>query len=534
MNHSVSLWDEDEAAYAGFGQQMLATGDWLIPEFEWSRIHRKTPFHFWTVATSFSIFGVNEFALRLPSTLAVFLTCFLVFYWGRFIFGEPKARVAAIVLASSIVLPVIGKVALTDAHLLLFQTSAVLALFNYLQNPNWKWNLAFWLSIALGILTKGPPILILTGGLWLWLAFWHPKRKVLIGTHPWIFGFMALVPAVYWGYLTYLEDGGVFLAFLYDWYVYRRISGDIYNQTGPPGYHLLVLMVAFLSWLPFVLSSIWETLKAFGKKDERDEENILLVGWLVFSWFFYELMTSKLPSYSLAAQPALAILIAKQVLVFENGNGFKFPKLSWGGALLYTILLGALAIALPIIVYSYFGEEFLLHSLLFTGLVGFTLIKTLSALYQQAGNAMSYMALTGMTLLLGINLSVLPILEQTPLKSLEQVATTAGEYQKAATDIPVYLVGFGPKQQKISLYFYLSQYFEDRQILTPQTAANYYQNKEKGVFLLASSGYAEFKYACERLGIGKEQWQAKGKEVMWRSMDDKLAAHPFWIFCSPE
>ena len=75
FNHGVSLWDDDEAAYAGFAQQMRESGDWVNPQFQWAGIHRKPPFHFWTVAISFSLFGVNEFALRLPSVLAVWLTC---------------------------------------------------------------------------------------------------------------------------------------------------------------------------------------------------------------------------------------------------------------------------------------------------------------------------------------------------------------------------------------------------------------------------------------------------------------------------
>ncbi len=48
---TTPLWDQDEAAYAGFAHQMLATGDWRLPGFAWSEVHRKPPLHFWLIAS---------------------------------------------------------------------------------------------------------------------------------------------------------------------------------------------------------------------------------------------------------------------------------------------------------------------------------------------------------------------------------------------------------------------------------------------------------------------------------------------------
>ncbi|MBY0424684.1 MAG: glycosyltransferase family 39 protein, partial [Cytophagales bacterium] len=73
-NASLSFWDQDESSYAGFAYQMVKSGDFITPEFTWGEPHRKTPFHFWTIAASYQVFGVNEFAVRFPSMLAVLLT----------------------------------------------------------------------------------------------------------------------------------------------------------------------------------------------------------------------------------------------------------------------------------------------------------------------------------------------------------------------------------------------------------------------------------------------------------------------------
>ena len=141
MNNGVAYWDEDEAAYAGFAIEMLQTGDWVNPNFEHATIHRKTPLHFWTIASCYKLFGTNEFATRLPSSIAILLTCFLVFRLGRNLWGEKIACRAALILMSSIAIPIMGKMAFTDATLLCFSTLSVLSLLNYMEQPNWRWNL---------------------------------------------------------------------------------------------------------------------------------------------------------------------------------------------------------------------------------------------------------------------------------------------------------------------------------------------------------------------------------------------------------
>jgi hypothetical protein len=107
-------------------------------------------------------------------------------------------------------------------------------------------------ALLLGVLAKGPPIVILIGGLWVWLLVFHPQRRNLIGTHPWLFLPLALLPLGTWMYLSWLRDDGRLLAFLYRFYVVRRIGGSVLGQTGPPGYHLVVLLISFAAWMPFI------------------------------------------------------------------------------------------------------------------------------------------------------------------------------------------------------------------------------------------------------------------------------------------
>ncbi|MFT5264749.1 MAG: 4-amino-4-deoxy-L-arabinose transferase-like glycosyltransferase [Polaribacter sp.] len=527
LNGQVTLWDEDEAAYAGFAYTMLESGNWVQPEFLWSRIHRKTPLHFWNIALSYKVFGVSEWTTRLSSTLAVLMTCIVLLKWGASVFGERVSKWASIVLATSLIVPLTGKVALTDATLLLFQTSAVLALFNYLKTPNWKWNLYFWISISLGILTKGPLIIILCGGLWLFLALFHPNRKTLVGTHPWIFGFCSLIPTGIWLYTSWQQDNGELVNFLYDWYVVKRVGGSVLGQSGLPGYHFVVLLIAFIPWLAFLFSTLAKQFKYFRKKED---DYLLLSGWLLFGWLFFELMRSKLPSYALAAHPAIALLIGREIISFldsSNNRSSKSILIPW---LFSCLLILAIAIGAPFAIYTFFDNSVLLPYFCFASVMLLMLGIQFFTFFKKRKEAFVYsLAMTG-GLLLFLTISCLaPVVERSPMKSLNQVAITANEMvlEKGISNstISVGLVSLGNKQTKVSLAFYIGQYFKNYEAIYKEEALERFLSEKPSLLIVNEEVLLFFKEALRKKG----RKMPEVKTVQWWSTDDKLRRHDYFM-----
>lgn len=518
LNHSISLWDEDEAAYAGFGQQMLATGDWVNPDYQWSTIHRKPPFHFWTVTISFSIFGVNEFALRLPGALAIWLTCFLLWRWGRYVFGEERAGWAAAILSSSVLVPLYGKVAFTDATLLLFQTTAALGLLNYLYKPHWYWNVVFWASVALGVLTKGPPILILVGGLWFWLLVFHPQRRNLVGTHPWIFLPISLLPFGAWMYLSWQRDGGAMLAFLYDFYILKRVGGSVLGQSGPPGYHLVVLLISFFVWIPFLLMAVAQRLKNWR---QWQPESIAIAGIMVFGWLFFEAMSSKLPSYALAAQPAWALVIAGAVMQSQPD----FPRLFKVGIVFQTVLwLGVVGAAVAA-GYWLAGADSLWVSgtlVLVALLAGGYMLRHLWGGHRFAGIYTNLFALSLLTMLFNV---VGNVIEPSPIKSIKTMAQQAADWTKEKPNTNLYYTELHIKQKKISFPVYLSRYFGTaHQEVPPDSAITLFRQPQPAVFIIGDGSHFFFD-GLQQAGISLAPSQIDS--IAWRSTDDQLRLHPF-------
>jgi len=315
--NNLSLWDQDEAAYAGFAQKMLETGNWLVPDYMWSFIHRKTPLHFWDIALSYKLFGINEFGLRFPSTLSIIFTYLLIYFWGGRLFGRRISLIAAAVLATSLFVPSLGKISVTDGTLLMYTTLSAFSILQVLDNKSWKAVFIFWFSFAMALITKGPPIIIFTAIFVFILFILHPQRKNLFRLHPWFFLPLALAPILIWGYLASKSDGGVFIDWLIDWYILKRINGSVLGQTGPPGMHLLFTFIFFIPYFMFFPKALWNGISALW--NDRGSR-FLLGAWFVAAWFIWELSPSKLPAYTVAAQVPLSILIAMLAVKHLDNN----------------------------------------------------------------------------------------------------------------------------------------------------------------------------------------------------------------------
>jgi hypothetical protein len=351
-NWSIPFWDQDEPAYAGFARNMNASGDYTVPHFFFSDDHRKTPLHFWNIALSFKIFGENEFATRFPSVLAIFGTFLLLLKQGAKISNKDSSFWAVIALGTSFLVPSLAKVSVTDATVLFFTTLTAFGIINTLLSPSRKWIFLTWLGFALGLLTKGPPIIIFAGLFSIFLFVFHPSRFNLLKLRPWFFLPVAFIPVVLWGYATYLRDDGAFLSWMYWWYVEKRISGSVYGQTGYMGTHFVLMIVFFLPTLMYFFTGLAQGFKGLIKKEPR---YIIIMGWFISGWLFYEFSPSKLPAYVIAAHVPLALLIGEQAVLFTRKREGRVLSLS----IVHYTLNYILAIALIVLPALFHQLDFL-------------------------------------------------------------------------------------------------------------------------------------------------------------------------------
>src|SRR5215470_11440089 len=92
---STPLLDDADATHAEAAREMVARGDYVTLRVNGVRYLEKAPLPYWLVAFGYQIFGVNEFATRLPMALSVLFLGLLAFVWGQRAFGERAGVYAA-------------------------------------------------------------------------------------------------------------------------------------------------------------------------------------------------------------------------------------------------------------------------------------------------------------------------------------------------------------------------------------------------------------------------------------------------------
>lgn len=520
------LWDEDEGAYAGIIFNMVKTGDWVLPNFDWSTIHRKTPFHFWASAISCKLLNFNEFAFRLPGVLAILTTIFSLYALTKSIIGKKTATHAALILGASFFVPHLAKIALTDGWLLLFQTLAFLAMLNQVYAPHRRWAILLWGSVALGVLTKGPPIVITVGGAWVFCWIFLPKhRRALNALHPW-FGFpLALLPFALWIYATIQRDGGAFAQFLLDWYVLNRVTSSVLGQTGPIGYHLLVMFISFLPFLPFLPSAF---LQVFREARQRDTFAVVATAWLAFGWLFFELMTSKLPSYSLAAQPVLAILVARKLDTLDTEGVKKLEKIA---SIFWIILGSALSIALLVAIKLFaFKSQSVSNQLIMSALptslflIIPPIVGTVAIFRQQVQRIFPIMLAMGIGTIFTAWVFIMPLVDKLPIKATRQVMEEAREMADFDTPLRICVNEMGLRQP--SLVFYGVTKFRDCRVEENIKNLRTVWQSNKKMLIVTDSTQAEI-FTNWLNEVGKNT--PESRQINFWDTDDKLATKVYFI-----
>src|SRR5438876_1133337 len=93
---SVSLWDIDEGLNAEAAREMYESGEWVVPAFNFQPRTAKPALLYWLQATCYKHLGVNEFAARLPSVVAMALCVLLTYELGRRMFGGTVGLLAGV------------------------------------------------------------------------------------------------------------------------------------------------------------------------------------------------------------------------------------------------------------------------------------------------------------------------------------------------------------------------------------------------------------------------------------------------------
>jgi len=352
-----TLWDNSETIYGEVAREVLLTHDWVVMHVNGAPWFVQPPLYFWIAALCAKAFGVSAFALRLPAALATIAMGGAVGYATARVAGLRAGTVAAVVLSSSLMQAIVGRLAIMDALLDLCVVIAILCWYRALQpSPDpgdaRRRSTAFLcgtLAVAGGMLAKGPVapvIVVLVIGVWIaWerrsgAAIALPGPATLLGA-----GALFIAIAAPWFVLEAIRVGPGAASELIGHYTVGRYTGVIENQRGPWWYYAPVLVLGFFPWIAFVPVAAAHVARVARTRVGSLER--LALTWTIVPLVFFSFAQTKLPNYVALMLPALAIVVA---LWFERVADAPDRRAAVVSALTIPLFVGALGVAIAVFI----------------------------------------------------------------------------------------------------------------------------------------------------------------------------------------
>lgn len=275
---------------------------------EWAANHiwvHKQPVTLWGIALSLKMFGMNVFAVRLPSIILSAASVCIIYLIGKKLFRQRVGYYAAFFFAINGLILELGAGRMATDHVdiffMFFVGLAVLAAVSFAQTRNFWWNILCGVSVGLAILCKWLPALIV---LPIWLAlvmhykwtikkfFWHGLVLVLI----------IVSVALPWQLYIHLYFPNE--AAWESTYNVMHLYKDLENTGKPFYYYLDVMRVSYgeLIYIPL----IWMIVRAV--KLKTDGRYWAIIVWAIIPYIFFSFSATKLQGYILFASGALFLI----------------------------------------------------------------------------------------------------------------------------------------------------------------------------------------------------------------------------------
>jgi len=320
--------DDVDSVQAQIARNMLQSGDWVTAHLDGIAYLEKAPLKYWLIAISYQIFGVHDWAARLPIGFSAVLLCWVTYRFGRWAMGEAAGFYAGLVLATCVGLFLFTRVLIPDVILTLTVTTAVWGLLRAIdreeRRPFW-WSMLFWASMAAGILLKGliaavfplgaaAAFLFLTGQLirgetWRRLNLLPGLALLLAIALPW--HVLATIRNPPYLDFTMHSESGSYRGFFWFYFFNEHILRFL-NKRYPRDYNTVPLalfwafhLIWFFPWSSYLPAIV---RLPFRGPERASRVRLLALCWLGFVMLFFSFSTTQ-EYYSMPCYPAAALLL---------------------------------------------------------------------------------------------------------------------------------------------------------------------------------------------------------------------------------
>ncbi|MBL8193157.1 MAG: glycosyltransferase family 39 protein, partial [Blastocatellia bacterium] len=376
-----SLWDGNEGFYAEPAREVVESGNYLIPTYNYQPRFKKPPLATWIIAFSYQTLGVSEFAERLPIAIAAILTIWITYFLGKLIADKELGIISALVLATMLKFMIYCRQYAGDIFLTLFISLTMLYFARaMIETERKKQNLykfLAYLAMGLGMLDKGIVAIVvpmtMVGLFILLLRRWELIKLLFSPTGYVITG----VVGASWYTLMYWKYGWDFIQVnIINETVKRYVTDELGGRA--IYYYVGVYFSETLPWSIFIIPAIIYWLKCW--KEEKlniSQEKLksflpfLTIIWFIFIFIFFSLSIGKRAVYLVALYPAAAIIIA----YYFRFNLFNHNKLLTNLQIVLSSLLAIVCLASSVIIFLAYQKLEIRTNLIYLAITALVLLS---------------------------------------------------------------------------------------------------------------------------------------------------------------
>jgi 4-amino-4-deoxy-L-arabinose transferase-like glycosyltransferase len=323
-----SLMDDVDAVQAQIARNMLDSGDWVTARLDGVAYLEKSPLKYWMMAVSYMVFGVHDWAARIPMALAAIALCWVTARFGAWAFSKKAGLFAGMSLATCAGLFLFTRILIPDVVLTLAVATAMWSLLRALDEAEphpLLWTFLLAACIGVGLLLKGLIAAVFpigAGGLYLLLTKQLFRRRTWRRIHPFYGILVILAIAAPWHVLATLRnppyfdftmrsERGAYHGFFWFYFLNEHVFRFL-NMRYPRDYNTvprLLFWVLHLLWLyPWSVFLPAVARLNYKPADRAGQTRFLALCWTGFILLFFTFSTTQ-EYYSMPCYPALALLI---------------------------------------------------------------------------------------------------------------------------------------------------------------------------------------------------------------------------------